>query len=179
MSYRAIQVAFLVTVASILFTLESLIPSPIPWIRLGLANVVTLLALKWWGMKEALIVLIMRVILGSLLSGKFLSPVFLIAISGGIASTLVMGMGLRLGERILSLIGISIMGAVAKNVIQILVTYFIYIRQVYILYLFPIFLFSSLITGTLIGIFAHLIHQKVNLSFSPQKNNFQIPSDLV
>jgi len=158
--------AFLVAVASILFTLESLIPSPIPWIRLGLANVVTLLALKWWGMKEALIILIMRVILGSLLSGKFLSPVFLIAISGGIASTLVMGMGLRLGERILSLIGISIMGAVAKNVIQILVTYFIYIRQIHILYLLPIFLFSSLITGSLIGFFAHLVQERISLPLS-------------
>lgn len=163
--------AFLVAVASILFILESLIPSPIPWIRLGLANVVTLLALKWWGMKEALIVLVMRVMVGSLLSGKFLSPVFLLAISGGITATLVMGMGLSLGEKVLSLIGISILGAVTKNVVQILVTYFIYIRQIYILTLFPVFLTSSLITGTLIGVLAHLIHQKVQLSSFPQYNH--------
>ena len=151
--------------ASILFTLESYVPSPVPWIRLGLANIVSILALKWWGMKEAMLILLLRVVLGSLLAGKFLQPVFIISLSGGIAATITMGMLIRLEKKVFSLIGVSILGALSKNIVQMLVAYFLYIRQIEILTLLPLFLFSSLITGFIIGFFAIIILDKLRLEF--------------
>ena len=151
--------------ASILFTLESYVPSPVPWIRLGLANIVSILALKWWGMKEAMLILLLRVVLGSLLAGKFLQPVFIISFSGGIAATVTMGVLIYSKKRIFSLIGISILGALSKNIIQMFVAYLLYIIQIEILSLLPLFLFSSLITGVIIGFFAIINLDKLRLEF--------------
>ena len=78
--------AVFVAVASILFMLESLVQNPVPWMRLGFANIVTLLALKWWGLKETLIVVILRVLVGSFLTGKYLHPVFLLSLSGSLTA---------------------------------------------------------------------------------------------
>ena len=149
--------ALMVSVASGLFALESLIPNPVPWFRLGLANIITLLAITWWGVREALIVLVLRVVLGSLLAGKFLHTIFVLYLSGGLTATLVMGLCSRLGKKVFSLIGISICGALSKNVTQLIVAYFIYIRQISIFSLLPVFLSASLFAGLLIGFIAHLI----------------------
>jgi len=167
-SNKFTQIALLVTIASVLFTLESFIPSPIPWIRLGLANGITLIALTWWGMKEGFIITILRVIVGSLLTGKLFSPVFIFAIAGGLSSTFAMGMLLSLKDSVFSLIGISIFGAVVKNIVQLGLVYFIFIKQITVFNLIPIFLLSSLITGIIIGFFTHLIDTKVGPAISLQ-----------
>ena len=168
---KIVQMSFLVTVASILFSIETLIQSPIPGVRLGLANIATILSLKWWGIKEALIILLMRVLIGSFLTGKFLQPVFLFSLSGGLVAAVVMGLVMVYENRIFSLIGISILGALFHNLTQILVAYFFYVRQVEIFFLLPLFIFSSLVTGILIGFLAYLVCEKIVIDSSIQITN--------
>ena len=156
--------ALMVSVASGLFALESLIPNPVPWFRLGLANIITILAITWWGVREALIILILRVVLGSLLTGRFLHPIFVLSLSGGVTATLVMGLCSRFGNKIFSMIGISICGALSKNVTQLIAVYLIYIRQISIFNLLPLFLSTSLFAGVLIGFIAHLIHVRMKIT---------------
>jgi len=158
---KIVQMSFLVAVASILFSIETLVQSPIPGVRLGLANIATILSLKWWGMKEAVIVLVMRVLIGSFLTGKFLQPVFLFSLSGGLAAAVAMGLVMVYENRVFSLIGISILGALFHNLTQISVAYFLYIHQIEIFFLLPLFIFSSLITGILIGFLAYLVCDKI------------------
>jgi heptaprenyl diphosphate synthase len=158
---KTVQIAILVAVASTLFSVEAVIQSPFPWIRLGLANIMTLLALKWWGMREAFAILLMRVFLGCFLTGKFLHPVFVLSLTGGIVSTLAMGVVIIHGKQVFSLIGISLIGSLFKNLTQIFVAYLIYVRHIYIFTLLPLFLLSSLITGIIIGFLTHLIHDKM------------------
>ena len=161
MTHKTAQIAILVAVASILFSVETLIQFPVPWLRLGLANIVTLLALKWWGIREAFVILFMRVLLGSFLMGRFLHPVFLLSLSGGVAAVLAMGGAMIFEKKLFSFIGISIIGALFKNLTQLFVAYFLYIRQMNILTLIPLFLLSSLLTGIIIGFLVHLIHGKM------------------
>jgi len=150
-----------VAIGSILFAVENVVQTPFPWIRLGLANIVTLLALQWWGLKEALLILVLRVLLGSFLTGKFLHPAFVLSLSGGIVATLAMHVALVYKKRIFSLVGVSIVGALAKNIAQLLVAYFLYVKQSMIITLLPLFLFSTLVTGIAVGILAHLLNQRI------------------
>ena len=149
--YKTMQLAILVALGSMLFILENFIPMPMPWMRLGLANVVTLLALYWWGMKEAALIVALRVILGGLLSGKFLTPAFVLAFSGGIVSFLAMAYALRFGSKIFGVIGISLWGAIFKNVTQLCLVGWVYIGNFNILALLPFILFSTLFSGLVTG----------------------------
>ena len=155
--------ALMVSVASGLFVLESLIPNPVPWFRLGLANIITLLAITWWGVREALIILVLRVFLGSLLAGRLFHPIFVLSLSGGVTATLVMALCSRFGKKVFSMIGISVCGALSKNVTQLIVAYLIYIRQISIFNLLPIFLSASLFAGLLIGFIAYLIDVRMKI----------------
>ena len=85
--------AIMVALGVILHRLEALLPLPSPWIKLGLANLITLVAL---------------VFLGSILGGTFLGPTFFLSLVGGIAAILIMGMLYKAGKNHISLIGISI-----------------------------------------------------------------------
>ena len=60
----------------ILHRLEVLLPLPTPWVKLGLANLMTLMALTYLGTREAFILTLLRVILGSILAGTVLGPTF-------------------------------------------------------------------------------------------------------
>jgi len=162
MSKKTIQMALLIAMASVLFSLESLIPMPFPWMRIGLANVMTLLALKWWGLREALIIVVLRVFVGSLLVGKFFHPLFVMSMSGGIISTLVMSFSLSHFGNIFSLLGVSLLGAFSKNVVQLVVATWFYIRHIQIVWMLPPFLLTSLVSGIVVGFLALILVDRLN-----------------
>jgi len=159
---KLVYLSLLVALGSILFIVENLVQFSVLWFRLGIANVMTLLALKWWGLKEGIIVLIFRVLIGSLLSGRFLSPLFIMAICGGLTSTLAMWFTLQLSKKFIGLVGVSIVGALIKNTTQLGVAYLAYIRQIEIFNILPVFILMSLVTGFLIGFLAILINNKLS-----------------
>jgi heptaprenyl diphosphate synthase len=64
----------MVALRVILHRLEALLPLPSPWIKLGLANLMTLVSLVFLGFKEAVIVTFLRVVIGSILKGDFFRP---------------------------------------------------------------------------------------------------------
>ena len=65
--------ALLVAMGVLLHRVEAVLPLPSPWIKLGLSNIMTLVALVFLGFRDALTVTVLRVILGSVLAGTFLS----------------------------------------------------------------------------------------------------------
>ncbi len=161
---RYINIAMLSAAGSVLFIVETLIEAPFPWIRLGLANIVTLIALQWWGLKEAFAVVVLRVFIGSLIIGRLFHPVFFLSISGSLTAAFVMALAMQYNEKLFSLIGISIIGATVKNMTQLSVVYLIYIRQITVFYLIPLFLFISIVSGFLVGIAALLISKSSVIS---------------
>ena len=66
----------MVALGIILHRLEALLPLPTKWVKLGLANLMTLMALIYFGTREYFIVTLLRVILGSILAETFLSPIY-------------------------------------------------------------------------------------------------------
>ena len=162
MSRKSAQIALLVAMSSVLFAVESLFSTPFPWMRIGLANVITLLALQWWGLREALIIVVLRVLVGSLLVGKFLHPLFLLSLSGGLVSTVVMSFVMVHLNRSFSLIGVSLWGALSKNMTQLAMAYAVYVRQIRIVWLLPSFILTSVVSGVLVGFLTRLISERLN-----------------
>ena len=147
--------------ASVLYGVETAVGSPFPWIRLGLANVVTLLVLNWWGLREAFIVIILRVLLGSLIIGRLFQPVFFFSLSGGLVSALVMYAAIHCPGPGFGFIGVSILGSLSKNGTQLFLAYLVYVRQTNLFLFFPLQAILSIVTGFLIGSVAYFIHKRI------------------
>lgn len=148
----------LVATALILSFVESQIPPivPIPGVKLGLANIVTLFALYKLGAPSALTVAVVRVSLSSLLFGSVSS--FAYAMGGALFSFAVMLLLKKLGW--FATFTVSIAGAVAHNIAQICVSMLILQTEVVIYYL-PALLISGIITGAVIGIIGAVLLKKL------------------
>ena len=147
---RIVLSAVLVSLALAFSYMERFIPLqmliPLPGVKLGLANVVTLIALYLLGTKSAFAILILRCFLGSLFGGGITG--FLFSITGGLLSMTVMA--LCKNAPLLSVYGVSILGAAAHNVGQILAAmvlmHSVYIGM-YLSYLLLVALFTGFATG--------------------------------
>lgn len=139
-----------------LFAIETYIPRPAPGIRLGLANIFILLVLLSYGYKEALLVGILKSVIGSIILGRLLSPSFLLSISGTIVSITIMEIAIRY-VRGLSLVGISILGAESHIITQILIISSLFLGKASIYYLLPPYILLSLITGSITGVVTYLL----------------------
>ena len=151
-------IAVLVALAIVLHLFEALIPIPfpIPGVKLGLANIVTLLALVIFDFKTAFIIVFLRTVLGSLLSGTLFNIAFYLSFSGAITSTCLMAILLNLVslsrcQSGFSLLGISVAGAAAHNLGQLAMAALL-IKHTGIFYYLPIMLLSSVPTGILTGL---------------------------
>jgi heptaprenyl diphosphate synthase len=149
--------SLLASMAIVIHAIESSIPTPFPWLKFGMANIVTLAVVVIFGLRAAMTVTILRVFIGTLLMGTFLTPAFFLAISGGVASTLVLAIAYRYLGRKFSTVGISVMGAFTHTSVQIVVAYLILIRHFQIFMLLPLFLIFSLLAGILSGLGAEFL----------------------
>lgn len=153
------KIALLTAVAAVLQTAESFFPQVVPGVKLGLANMIVLIALVNIGFKAAIEIAVMRTIIGSLILGTFLSPGFVLSLASAITSTLAMGTLYRFsaghkGGFFLSLTGISIVGAMIHNLTQLGLVYLLLIKTPAIFLLLPWLGISSVIMGWITGITA-------------------------
>ena len=154
------RVAFLgvlVALALALHLLESQIPLPLPWVRPGLANLMTLIALLTCGWRAGLLVTLLRILVGSLLLGGFLSPAFALSLAGGLASTLVMAVMARGVWRLWSPLAMSATGAVAHGGAQVLLLAALLLRVGDLPRLLPWVLAPSLVFGIATGALANIV----------------------
>jgi heptaprenyl diphosphate synthase len=157
---RLATTAVLVSLALILSFVESRIPAffPIPGIKLGLANIVTLFAIYRLGAMNAVYISLVRVSLASVLFGTF--PSFLYAAAGATLSLLVMVLVKKLTP--LTTVTVSVLGGVAHNVAQVAVASVILSTNVVIYYLPPLLL-SGTVAGVAIGLVGGLLVKKVKI----------------
>lgn len=164
------RIVLLSTYAIGLHSIENLLPSPLPWLRLGIANIISLITLLLYGFKPAITVTLIRIIVSSIISGTFLGPAFILSFSAGLLSTSVMGILAQLLPNLLSPIGISIIGAFCHNITQLLLAYFIFIHNIeVILILSPIIILLGTITGALNGLITNIIFNNLKKSFKRLK----------
>ena len=134
-------------------TLEYLIPKPIPFLRLGLANLPVLIALELFPLPYVLLLVALKVLGQALIYGTLFSYVFLFSAAGSLVSGLVMiGAFRALGRRI-TLVGISVLGALFSNLAQIALSVLLVFGAGAWL-IGPPFLAVGTATGLLLGLFA-------------------------
>lgn len=150
-------VAGFAALAIAIHILEASFPSPLPGIKPGLANVVTLVVYLRHGIAIAAWVSGLRVLVGSLLVGTFLSPTFVLSASGAIAALLVMGIVGRIGGRHVGPVGLSVAAAIAHMTTQIYVAYLLFIPNAALFKLVPILQTAALIFGMVSGIIAAIV----------------------
>ncbi len=143
-----------------LFLFESAIPRPLPWLKPGLSNLVSLVALYLYGFRSAFLIMLLRVLIGALILGTFFNPGFVFALGGGCVSTILMGWAVAAFRARFSIIGVSLIGAFSHNLTQLLLAAFWIANSPRLFYLAPLMLLSSLFSGFLVGIFAHYFVQK-------------------
>lgn len=143
-------IIILVTNAILISLLESIIPIPIPvpGVKLGLANIVTLIAIVFLPLKDVLLVVTIRCFVVALLTRGIMMLAF--SLSGGLISALIMALLYTKFSKVFSLKGISIVGAIFHNTMQITVASFL-LGEIVILYYLPILLISAVITGLITG----------------------------
>ena len=150
-----VRLSILVACASVLQVAESLLPHPIPGVRLGLANIVTVIAMVYVGPGSAVQLAVLRTLVSSMVLGTFLTPAFVLSFSGGVVSALVMVLLYRLslggGPFRFSLIGISVGGAVSHIMTQVALVYLLFIRSSGVLLLWPWLALSAVVTGVITG----------------------------
>lgn len=147
--------------AVVIAILESFIPSiGIPGIKLGLANTVILVVLYELGIIDAIMVNLIRVLVVGLVRGTFMSFGFLMSLSGAALSLIVMILFYLLIRKF-SIIGVSVIGAIAHVVGQILVA-MAYLGTSYVVLYLPAIGLSAIITGVFVGIVASaIIHTNI------------------
>jgi len=156
-----LHIALLSAYAIGLHSIEAMIPTPIPWLRLGLANIITLTTVLLYGLKAGMTVTLIRVFVGSFIAGTFLGPAFLLSLGGGVSSTLVMWSARVFFKRLLSPIGLSLLGALTHNIAQLFLAYLFFIQRLEaIIIVSPIIILLGVITGALNGIVVSLIIKK-------------------
>ncbi|MDD3570404.1 MAG: Gx transporter family protein [Lachnospiraceae bacterium] len=125
------------------------VPLPVPGIKLGLSNVIVLLALYVMGTKEAFYISIIRVFISALLFRGFLG--FWYSMAGAFLSYIVMVLAMKSDK--MSTIGVSVLGGIFHNLGQIAVAIIILGRTV-VVYLVPVLMVSGVATGFAIGVVA-------------------------
>lgn len=148
------RIAHLAALAIGLSVAEAAIPSPLPGVKPGLANIITLVVLARYGWRVAAWVTILRVVAGSILLGTFLSPSFMLSLSGAVLSLAALGWAQHLPSRIFGPVTHSICAAIAHITGQVLVVYLWLIPHAGIAYLLPLFAAAALVFGTVNGIIA-------------------------
>ncbi|MDT8422047.1 MAG: Gx transporter family protein [Desulfuromonadales bacterium] len=154
---RRVFLALFIAIAVSLHILETLLPSPVPWLRLGLANVMTLATLYLYGGRAAWTVSLIRVGVGALLLGRLFSPGFWLAAAGAIVATSAMIIMHRVAGRRLSPIGISAIGSAGHALGQIVAARLLVIQHEAVWQILPLFLLFTVFSGVLTGFFAALL----------------------
>ena len=152
------RIAILSAYALALHGFEAMLPSPIPWLRLGLANIITLTALMLFGFRAAMMITLIRVILGSLFIGTFLGPSFILSLGGGICGTCAMGATLAISRKIFGPVGLSLIGALFHNAAQLFLAYLLFIQRIEaVIFISPIVMLLGTLTGFANGIVAEIL----------------------
>lgn len=158
---RIVRISLLAGLGVVLYTIENFLPTPLPWLRIGLSNVAILLALYIFEFKGAIWVFGLKILLGSLIAGRLFSPFFFFALGGGSVALIVMSLAKRLLSPPLSIVGVSMLGGVTHNITQLLIAYILLFPYYQLIFLIPLLTLLGLVTGSIIGIISLMVLKRL------------------
>ena len=145
-------------IAIIFGYVESLFPLGIPGVKLGLANLVIVFLLYLYGIREAVVVSFIRILVIGFLFGNLFSILFSLA---GAAISLSL-MVLLKKTKVFSIVGVSVAGGVAHNIAQIIVASFV-VGNLNLFWYLPVLLISGVVAGFLMGILATEVLKRIRI----------------
>ncbi|MPQ43340.1 Gx transporter family protein [Clostridium tarantellae] len=153
---KYVLISLLISQAIVLSIIERSIPTPFltPGAKLGLANIIIIISIYFLNIREAFLVLILRIILVSMFGGSISSLLY--SISGGILSFISMALMYILFNKKISIIVLSIMGALMHNIGQ-LITASIMVNTNLMTYYMPLMFCASIPTGLFVGLASSLL----------------------
>lgn len=146
------RIAALAALAIGLSLAEAALPSPLPGVKPGLANIIVLLVMLRYGIRTAIWVAVIRILASSLLLGSFLTPGFWLACAGSVASLSLMALSSRLPRRWFGAVSISVLMAFAHIGGQLLLAKYWLFAEANLMLLMPVFALSALVFGAVNGI---------------------------
>ncbi|MBR7927205.1 Gx transporter family protein [Aerococcaceae bacterium zg-ZUI334] len=158
-----VYLAMLAAQGVVISLLERFIPSPFafaPGAKLGLANLVTIIAIFTLPKKYSLQVVALRLVLATLLGGTL--STFLYSAAGGLLSYLVMILLQYLGPKRVSIVGISVMGGMAHNLGQLSMAALLAKSWAVLNYL-PVLSVSGILAGFAVGFVGNLLLHKISV----------------
>lgn len=163
MAKKAAYMGMFTALAFVFSYLEFLIPINlgIPGVKLGLANLVTIVALYIMGIKEACTLSLARIVLNSFTFGN--PAAMLYSLAGGFLSLLAMAAAQKI--KLFSVTGVSVLGGVFHNLGQILAAALV-VENAKLLYYFPVLVLSGTLAGTVIGILAAMVIKRLDKQMS-------------
>ena len=161
MNKRVAFYGMFVTLALIASYVETLVPISlgIPGVKLGLANLITILVLYCMGWKDALFISSIRIVLAGFLFGNLFAITY--SFAGAIVSFLVMVLLKKLD---FGTVAVSALGGVFHNVGQIVFAVFL-VENIRLFYYLPVLLISGILAGLLIGILGGHVMKRVSGMF--------------
>lgn len=159
MTKRLTRMGLLTALALIIFSIEAQIPPivPIPGVKMGLANIITVYAMFALGPRDTFLILICRIFLGSVFSGQMMTLFY--SLGGGILCFLSM----LIIRKFLTDDQIwicSVLGAIAHNIGQILVAIVIAHTPELVFYL-PVLMISGILSGLFTGLCAQAVVKRL------------------
>jgi len=159
-------IAWFAALAITIHIAESALPSPLPGVKPGLANVVTLIVLCRYGWRMAVWVALLRVLIGSVLLGTFLSPTFFLSLSGALASVAALGLGWAISRAVpgwaLGPLGLGLLAALAHMTGQFWAAYALFIPHPALLHLFPPLMTLAAMLGIVSGVLTRSVLARLN-----------------
>ncbi len=154
-------VAGFTALAVVVHVLESAVPMPLPGIKPGLANLVVLVVLLRHGLRLALWVALLRVLVAALATGTFLTPTFALSLAGALGSVAALALVDALGRGRVGAIGFSAASATAHMAAQVAAAWLLFLPVPALLRLAPLLLAAALGLGIAGGILAHAVLQRL------------------
>lgn len=161
---RITVLAVLLGIGVALHALEALIPfNMLPGMKLGFANIVTLVTLYVFGFSSTLTLAVLRVLMGSLLSGTFMSSSSMLALSGAICASFGMGITISVFKGMISPYSLSIVGSMCHNIGQ-LCAFMLLAKSSNVIVYFPYLALVAIPTGLLIGLCSKYCLKSLSIS---------------
>lgn len=150
---KIIFLSLLTTISLIISIFENSIPLPIisPGAKLGLSNIIILTTLLAFGLKDTLVVVLLKCIIFTIVVGNPISLIY--SVFSGIMSAIVMHLVNKYFNNLFSEIGVSVFGAITHNISQVFVAV-VMLNNVRIFVYLPILILTSIFTGVFVGISA-------------------------
>jgi len=150
------NIALLGAFCLFLSTIEYVIPKPLPFMRIGIANLPLMLALDIFPFHTFLVLVGIKVLGQALITGTLFSYIFLFSLSGTALAAISMYILRRLlGPGRVSFIGVGTAGAMISNISQLVMAWLFLFRD-NVRYIAPPFLTAGLITGIVLGVFCEM-----------------------